>query len=151
MFGSGGIRLLLVSSNTGLPPRAVRWAVGARQLPVTHVVVLVAHVALTDQPVAGSSAKAFLAGRCGLFCSSGVVIEKSFPLNESAIDAVETSAAQGFARQDEPHGAAGGRLNRLRAGVLGGNDGIVSVAGMAVGVAGATSSAEQSSQQIELT
>lgn len=40
----------------------------------------------------------------------------------------------------EPHHAGlGERLNWLRAGVLGANDGIVSVAGVAVGVAGATS------------
>jgi vacuolar iron transporter family protein len=39
----------------------------------------------------------------------------------------------------EPHaGATSGRLNWLRAGVLGANDGIVSVAGLVVGVAGAT-------------
>jgi VIT1/CCC1 family predicted Fe2+/Mn2+ transporter len=39
----------------------------------------------------------------------------------------------------EPHHASlGERLNWLRAGVLGANDGIVSVAGVAVGVAGAT-------------
>ncbi|GAA0471034.1 membrane protein [Paractinoplanes deccanensis] len=39
----------------------------------------------------------------------------------------------------EPHDAAlSGRLNRLRAGVLGANDGIVSTAGLVVGVAGAT-------------
>jgi VIT1/CCC1 family predicted Fe2+/Mn2+ transporter len=39
----------------------------------------------------------------------------------------------------EPHGAGlAGRLNWLRAGVLGANDGIVSVAGIVVGVAGAT-------------
>ncbi|GAA4909777.1 VIT1/CCC1 family predicted Fe2+/Mn2+ transporter [Stackebrandtia albiflava] len=38
----------------------------------------------------------------------------------------------------EPHGASlGSRLNWLRAGVLGANDGIVSVAGLVVGVAGA--------------
>ncbi|HKS45352.1 MAG TPA: VIT family protein [Amycolatopsis sp.] len=48
-------------------------------------------------------------------------------------DAVETHA-------HEPHSdALGGRLNWLRAGVLGANDGIVSVAGLVVGVAGATS------------
>jgi vacuolar iron transporter family protein len=43
---------------------------------------------------------------------------------------------------DEPHahGGLAGRLNRLRAGVLGANDGIVSVAAITVGVAGATSS-----------
>jgi VIT1/CCC1 family predicted Fe2+/Mn2+ transporter len=41
----------------------------------------------------------------------------------------------------EPHGAGiAGRLNWLRAGVLGANDGIVSVAAIVVGVAGATSS-----------
>ncbi len=40
----------------------------------------------------------------------------------------------------EPHGnATAGRLNWLRAGVLGANDGLVSVAAIAVGVAGATS------------
>lgn len=37
----------------------------------------------------------------------------------------------------EDHAAVGGRLNWLRAGVLGANDGIVSVAGLVVGVAGA--------------
>ena len=41
----------------------------------------------------------------------------------------------------EPHAAGlAGRLNWLRAGVLGANDGIVSVAGIVVGVAGATPS-----------
>ncbi|WP_367128877.1 VIT family protein [Saccharothrix sp. HUAS TT1] len=40
----------------------------------------------------------------------------------------------------EPHrDDLSGRLNRLRAGVLGANDGIVSTAGLVVGVAGATS------------
>jgi vacuolar iron transporter family protein len=40
---------------------------------------------------------------------------------------------------DEPHaGGLAGRLNWLRAGVLGANDGIVSVAAIVVGVAGAT-------------
>src|ERR1700749_129687 len=39
----------------------------------------------------------------------------------------------------EPHaGGIAGRLNWLRAGVLGANDGIVSVAGIVIGVAGAT-------------
>ncbi|TDQ04766.1 VIT1/CCC1 transporter family protein [Labedaea rhizosphaerae] len=43
--------------------------------------------------------------------------------------------------EDEPHTEAlGERLNWLRAGVLGANDGIVSVAGLVVGVAGATTS-----------
>jgi VIT1/CCC1 family predicted Fe2+/Mn2+ transporter len=40
---------------------------------------------------------------------------------------------------DEPHDDdVAGRLNRLRAGVLGANDGIVSTAGLVIGVAGAT-------------
>jgi VIT1/CCC1 family predicted Fe2+/Mn2+ transporter len=43
---------------------------------------------------------------------------------------------------NEPHsGDLAGRLNWLRAGVLGANDGIVSVAAIVVGVAGATSAA----------
>lgn len=43
------------------------------------------------------------------------------------------------AHPHEPHGAGiGQRLNWLRAGVLGANDGIVSVASLVVGVAGAT-------------
>ncbi|MFD1272159.1 VIT family protein [Streptomyces kaempferi] len=43
------------------------------------------------------------------------------------------------ATHDEPHeGTLGSRLNWLRAGVLGANDGIVSTAGLVVGVAGAT-------------
>nr|WSZ95353.1 VIT family protein [Streptomyces sp. NBC_00857] len=42
---------------------------------------------------------------------------------------------------DEPHGGSlGSRLNWLRAAVLGANDGIVSTAGIVVGVAGATDS-----------
>jgi VIT1/CCC1 family predicted Fe2+/Mn2+ transporter len=45
------------------------------------------------------------------------------------------------AEHDEPHhGNITGRLNWLRAGVLGANDGIVSTAGIVLGVAGATSS-----------
>ncbi|MEU9847707.1 VIT family protein [Streptomyces sp. NPDC047985] len=41
---------------------------------------------------------------------------------------------------DEPHGEGfGARLNWLRAAVLGANDGVVSTAGLVVGVAGATS------------
>jgi VIT1/CCC1 family predicted Fe2+/Mn2+ transporter len=53
----------------------------------------------------------------------------------SADDAVRA------ADPDEPHaGASAGKLNWLRAGVLGANDGIVSVAGIVVGVAGATTS-----------
>jgi VIT1/CCC1 family predicted Fe2+/Mn2+ transporter len=52
------------------------------------------------------------------------------------------AAADGTgAHPGEPHASGmAGRLNWLRAGVLGANDGIVSVAGLVVGVAGATSS-----------
>lgn len=46
------------------------------------------------------------------------------------------------AGHDEPHGGGTAvRLNWLRAAVLGANDGVVSTAGLVVGVAGATSSA----------
>ena len=56
--------------------------------------------------------------------------------SSAGLDVTDSSASQ----QDEPHteGLAS-RLNWLRAGVLGANDGIVSVAGIVVGVAGATS------------
>src|ERR1700751_3159729 len=61
-------------------------------------------------------------------------------------DDVAPSAAQVEAAESgrpthprEPHSAGTvGRLNWLRAGVLGANDGIVSVAGIVIGVAGAT-------------
>ncbi len=52
-----------------------------------------------------------------------------------------TSTSQGIpgGHANEPHlGDLSGRLNWLRAGVLGANDGIVSVASLVVGVAGAT-------------
>ena len=49
------------------------------------------------------------------------------------------SAAPQPDTQEEPHQGSG-KLNWLRAGVLGANDGIVSVAGLVVGVAGATTS-----------
>jgi vacuolar iron transporter family protein len=56
-------------------------------------------------------------------------------------DAQVQAAAEGRATHPgEPHaGGSAGRLNWLRAGVLGANDGIVSVAGIVIGVAGATS------------
>ena len=48
-------------------------------------------------------------------------------------------AARRCDHSGEPHAdSLGSRLNWLRAGVLGANDGIVSVAGLVVGVAGAT-------------
>ncbi|SED84785.1 Predicted Fe2+/Mn2+ transporter, VIT1/CCC1 family [Amycolatopsis lurida] len=51
---------------------------------------------------------------------------------EKVTDTVSTS------HPHEPHEDLSGKLNWLRAGVLGANDGIVSVAGIVVGVAGAT-------------
>src|SRR4029453_14193311 len=50
----------------------------------------------------------------------------------------DEARAAALGRHHEPHGDVGGRLNWLRAGVLGANDGIVSTAGVIVGVAGAT-------------
>jgi vacuolar iron transporter family protein len=56
-------------------------------------------------------------------------------LSEQGFNALVTDAHPG-----EPHrNNLGERLNWLRAGVLGANDGIISVAGLVVGVAGATS------------
>jgi len=57
-------------------------------------------------------------------------------------DAQVTAAEGGQATHPrEPHaGSIAGRLNWLRAAVLGANDGIVSVAGIVIGVAGATTS-----------
>jgi VIT1/CCC1 family predicted Fe2+/Mn2+ transporter len=54
------------------------------------------------------------------------------------LDAASAEALTAQRRPHEPHGDVGGRLNWLRAGVLGANDGIVSTAGVIVGVAGAT-------------
>jgi VIT1/CCC1 family predicted Fe2+/Mn2+ transporter len=54
-------------------------------------------------------------------------------------DAEKSSAGSPSAHRGEPHrGGLAGRLNWLRAGVLGANDGIVSTAGLVVGVTGAT-------------
>ncbi len=53
---------------------------------------------------------------------------------------VEAAGNGEVTHASEPHtGGTAGRLNWLRAGVLGANDGIVSVAGIVIGVAGATS------------
>src|ERR1700751_841493 len=57
--------------------------------------------------------------------------------------AAQVEAAEGgrATHPREPHaGGLAGRLNRLRAAGLGSNDGIVSVAGIVIGVAGATTS-----------
>jgi VIT1/CCC1 family predicted Fe2+/Mn2+ transporter len=53
---------------------------------------------------------------------------------------VQAATGGGATHPREPHSAGiAGRLNWLRAAVLGANDGIVSVAGIVIGVAGATS------------
>lgn len=64
-------------------------------------------------------------------------------MNTAPEDGQATGSAAGTAQGSdhgvEPHAAGlGKRLNWLRAGVLGANDGIVSTAGLVVGVAGAT-------------
>jgi VIT1/CCC1 family predicted Fe2+/Mn2+ transporter len=57
------------------------------------------------------------------------------------VDGVVSPPQGVSAHEDEEHtGGLGARLNWLRAGVLGANDGIVSTAGLVVGVAAATSS-----------
>ena len=55
-------------------------------------------------------------------------------------DDLDLSSLEAGPHEDEPHeGGLNNRLNWLRAGVLGANDGIVSTAGIVMGVAGATS------------
>jgi VIT1/CCC1 family predicted Fe2+/Mn2+ transporter len=55
-------------------------------------------------------------------------------------DEIDVSELEPGPHEDEPHEAGlNNRLNWLRAGVLGANDGIVSTAGIVMGVAGATS------------
>lgn len=57
-------------------------------------------------------------------------------------DLIAAAEAETGARRHEPYdrSGTGGRLNWLRAGVLGANDGIVSTAGLVIGVAAATTS-----------
>lgn len=60
-------------------------------------------------------------------------------LSENALDALDVDPADVGPHDDEPHQSGlNNRLNWLRAGVLGANDGIVSTAGLVMGVAGAT-------------
>jgi vacuolar iron transporter family protein len=63
---------------------------------------------------------------------------------DDSLPSADQAAAAGAGQPThpgEPHaGGIAGRLNWLRAAVLGANDGIVSVAGIVIGVAGATSS-----------
>jgi len=54
-------------------------------------------------------------------------------------DAIATTGAPHHGAEEQDVTGLNNRLNWLRAGVLGANDGIVSVAGMVMGVAGATS------------
>ncbi|MEB4615396.1 VIT1/CCC1 transporter family protein, partial [Leucobacter sp. M11] len=55
------------------------------------------------------------------------------------MSADDTSEGRPGPHADEAHaGGLGARLNWLRAGVLGANDGIVSTAGLVIGVAGAS-------------
>jgi vacuolar iron transporter family protein len=62
------------------------------------------------------------------------------PQDAQPVAAPAATATHGaVTHRGQPHAAGlAGRLNWLRAGVLGANDGIVSVAGLVVGVAGAT-------------
>jgi VIT1/CCC1 family predicted Fe2+/Mn2+ transporter len=56
------------------------------------------------------------------------------------VEEIDVSALHAGPHEHEPHeGGLNNRLNWLRAGVLGANDGIVSTAGIVMGVAGATS------------
>lgn len=65
----------------------------------------------------------------------------SSPASSPATPAPASDASPELLHGKEPHDRSlSSRLNWLRAGVLGANDGIVSVAGVVVGVAGATSS-----------
>jgi VIT1/CCC1 family predicted Fe2+/Mn2+ transporter len=57
---------------------------------------------------------------------------------DGAGDGVPPNPLQRGVHQEEHPGSLGQRLNWLRAGVLGANDGVVSTAGLVVGVAGAT-------------
>ena len=66
-------------------------------------------------------------------------MEKAVPAGTSTRTGPSTTGGRFPIHQGEPHTAGtAGRLNWLRAGVLGANDGIVSVAGIVVGVAGAS-------------
>src|SRR5215217_6583937 len=57
----------------------------------------------------------------------------------SPVDTPRDTSLEASHQRDEPHDpSTGARLNWLRAGVLGANDGIVSTAGVVVGFAGAT-------------
>ncbi len=62
------------------------------------------------------------------------------PSQDNNVDATDGQSPTSATHPAEPHGTGvASKLNWLRAGVLGANDGIVSVAGLVVGVAAATS------------
>src|SRR5690242_12254077 len=68
--------------------------------------------------------------------------EWAMSVNDPMPSVAQVEAAGGGQpiHSSEPHaGGSAGRLNWLRAGVLGANDGIVSVAAIVIGVSGATS------------
>ena len=72
--------------------------------------------------------------------SAGLVEGMSADDGTPSAAQVEAAAGGRATHPQEPHtGGTAGRLNWLRAAVLGANDGIVSVAGIVIGVAGATS------------
>ncbi|MBS43600.1 MAG: hypothetical protein CMH83_10655 [Nocardioides sp.] len=68
--------------------------------------------------------------------AGSVAADDDRPVTSETLDPADVPVGP---HDDEPHGEGiGNRLNWLRAGVLGANDGIVSTAGIVVGVAGAT-------------
>jgi hypothetical protein len=60
------------------------------------------------------------------------------PGSRDASSASEPVAVDGGHRQEPHRGSVGSRLNWLRAGALGANDGIISTAGLVIGVSAAT-------------
>ncbi|WP_344669911.1 VIT1/CCC1 transporter family protein [Catenulispora yoronensis] len=61
-------------------------------------------------------------------------------MGDDTVDRAASGGGSSASRTSEAHLAVGrGRLNQVRAGVLGADDGVVSVAGIVIGVAGATS------------
>ena len=100
--------------------------------------------ALIARGVAPSLARlGWLAKQAILRLSSCMLDDQAQPNNDGSAlpnpERVESAQSDGPTHAAEPHaGGIAGRLNWLRAAVLGSNDGIVSVAGIVVAVAGAT-------------
>jgi VIT1/CCC1 family predicted Fe2+/Mn2+ transporter len=82
----------------------------------------------------------FTSLRRGFHCWRRLAVTASVPgMSQDLYPTREQSEIAVATHSSEPHGTGlSGRLNWLRAGVLGANDGIVSVAGIVVGVAAAT-------------